>query len=236
MKRENTLIITPTYNERENIHPLVNAIFEAQPDIHILVVDDNSPDGTAEEVKNHPLFNSQLFLLNRPQKEGLKKAYQAGFQFGIDNNYDYLIQMDADLSHHPKHLKEMFELIETHDLVIGSRYVLQGKTKNWNLKRRFISRGGNLYAKFILNLPFHDLTAGFKCYRQKTLIDINYKSLKCNGYAYQIETVWRTFRKNLRIKEIPIIFEDRQRGETKMSMKIFFEAFFRVLQLRLTFF
>ncbi len=231
-----TLVIIPTYNEYDNVEKLLSETYAALPETHILIVDDNSPDKTAELVnqlqqKNYP---DQLHLLKRAGKLGLGTAYIAGFKWALERTYQYIFEMDADFSHHPKYLPELLAKAQAGaDLVLGSRYVPGGGVKNWGLLRRIISRGGSLYAKLILGLPLHDLTGGFKCFRRNTLEKLPLNSVQCAGYAFQIELTYRTYLAGLVIEESPILFIDRTLGQSKMSKKIFLEAVWMVLQMRL---
>lgn len=227
------IVILPTYNEKENITKIVQAIFELKQPLDILIVDDNSPDGTGKiadkltyQYKNH------LFVLHRQGKEGLGRAYIAGFKWALERNYDNIIQMDADFSHDPKYLKDMLREIKNNDLVIGSRYVKGGGTKGWPIYRKIISRGGSLYSKIILGISLNDLTGGFKCWRANLLKKIGLNAITSNGYSFQIEMNYRAYRKRAKIKETPIIFVDRTNGKSKMSKKIFREAIFKVWQIR----
>jgi dolichol-phosphate mannosyltransferase len=233
-ERERALVILPTYNEISNLQPIAEAIFAVGP-FHILVVDDNSPDGTGELADRlaaaHP---DRLFVLHRTAKEGLGKAYIAGFHWGLDHGYDLLFEMDADFSHDPRHLPQFVNRIRAGaDVVLGSRYIRRGGTRNWSLLRRVISRGGSLYAQVILGLPFHDLTGGFKCFRRHALEAINLDTITANGYGFQIEMTYRCYKHGLRIVETPIIFADRRVGQSKMSRNIVFEAMWMVWKLRL---
>ncbi len=227
-----TLIIIPTYNEKENLERIVQAIFQVVPFVHILVVDDNSPDGTGNIADRIASENDQLFVLHRSEKQGLGAAYIAGFDYALENNYDRILEMDADFSHDPKYLPEMIKASDHADLVIGSRYVTGGGTKNWSLGRRILSRGGGIYARMILQLQIQDLTAGFVCYRKEALQNIELEDVSSEGYVFQIEMKYRVFLKNMRIREIPIIFPDREEGVSKMNSKIAREAIFQVWKLR----
>lgn len=229
------LIIVATYNERENITPLLSEIYTYAPESNVLVVDDSSPDKTYEVVQklSDTIYKDKLFLLKRAGKLGLGTAYIAGFNWGIERKYDVIMEMDADFSHNPKYLPRFFEEIKTNDLVIGSRYIHGGGVLNWGLGRKIISKGGSMYSRFILGLDIRDLTGGFKCYRSEVLKTINVNELKSNGYSFQIEGTYKTFLNKFKIKEIPIIFEDRRVGQSKMSGGIFLEALFMVLKLRM---
>lgn len=228
------MIIIATYNEKDNIEKMLAEVYENVPDVHVLVIDDNSPDKTYEIVENLAAtkYSGKLFLIKRAGKLGLGTAYVAGFNWGLARDYDAIGQMDADFSHNPKYLPSMFEALETYDLVLGSRYVAGGGVVNWSLKRKLISRGGSLYAKIILGLPQNDLTGGFKCFRREVLETIDVNQLKSTGYSFQIETTYKTYLNGFKIKEIPIIFEDRVLGVSKMSGNIFKEAILMVLALR----
>lgn len=230
------LIIIATYNEKDNIEKMLMDVFASVPDVNILVIDDNSPDKTHEIVERliTERYPVQLHLMKRAGKLGLGTAYIAGFNWGLERDYDVIGHMDADFSHNPKYLPSMFEaLANGYDLVLGSRYVKGGGVVNWGLKRKIISRGGSLYAKIILGLPFNDLTGGFKCFKRKVLETIGINELKSTGYSFQIETTYKTYLNGFKIKEIPIIFEDRILGQSKMSGSIFKEALLMVLRMRL---
>src|SRR5437764_1072536 len=227
-----TLIIIPTYNERENLAPLLEQIFAYTPDSDILIVDDNSPDGTgqlADEIHNE---NPRVSVLHRPGKLGLGTAYIAGFKYAIANGYDAAFEMDADFSHDPRYLPDFLTAIQDADLVIGSRYVPGGGTPNWSFLRRFISGGGNIFARFMLGIPVQDCTAGFRCYRRQVLESIDLDTIQSQGYAFQVEMAYRVMRQGFKIVETPIVFMDRRIGKSKMSRKIVIEAFIYVLQAR----
>ena len=231
-----SLIIIATYNERENIVHLINDIFAVTPDVDILVIDDSSPDKTYELVEEliQNKFREKLFLIKRAGKLGLGTAYVAGFNWALERNYEVILHMDADFSHNPKYLPQFFEEIRTNDLVIGSRYINGGGVVNWGLIRKFISRGGGLYSRLILGLHINDLTGGFKCFRAKVLETIGINDLKSGGYSFQVETTYKTFLNKFKIKEIPIIFEDRRVGQSKMSSGIFIEALLMIIKLKFT--
>lgn len=228
-----SIVILPTYNEKENITKIVPVILQQRLNLHILITDDNSPDGTGKLAdklaKNDP---KKVFVLHRAKKEGLGRAYVASFQWAINKGYDVIIQMDADFSHDPKYLKTMLKEIKNYDLVIGSRYVAGGGTRNWGILRKIISRGGSLYSKIILGISLNDLTGGFKCWQAELLKKIDLDSITSNGYSFQIEMNYRAVTLGAKIKEIPIIFADRNLGASKMSKKIFMEAITKVWQLR----
>lgn len=229
------LIIIATYNEKENIEKILAAVFLNVPDAHVLVIDDNSPDKTADIVAGlaQSKYPGQLFLLKRAGKLGLGTAYVAGFNWALERDYMAILHMDADFSHNPKYLPAMFAALETNDLVLGSRYVKGGGVLNWPLKRKIISRGGSLYSQIILGLPIHDLTGGFKCWRREVLETIGINNLEATGFSFQIETTYKTYLNGFRIKEIPIIFEDRIMGVSKMSGSIFSEAMKMVWKMRM---
>src|SRR5438128_11308516 len=227
-----TLIIIPTYNELENLRPLLQEVFSYSPGCDVLIVDDNSPDGTgklADELHNE---NPHVHVLHRAGKLGLGTAYIAGFKYAIERNYDAAFEMDADFSHDPRYLPDFLEAIENADLVIGSRYIPGGDTPNWSLLRRFISGGGNIFARFMLGIPVHDCTAGYRCYRRKVLESIDLDTIQSQGYAFQIELVYRVMKHGFKIVETPIVFMDRRVGKSKMSRKIVIEGFTYVLKAR----
>jgi dolichol-phosphate mannosyltransferase len=228
-----TLIVTPTYNESKNIKALVDTLFQLNLDYHILVVDDNSPDGTAKIVMELQKNYNNLHLAKRPKKRGLGTAYCYGFKWALERDYDYIVQIDADLSHNPEDVPQMVELLNEHDLVIGSRYCNGISVVNWPLRRLFLSYGANLYSRIVTGVKIKDLTAGFKAWRRKVLEDIDYDNIRSQGYAFQIEMNFHAERKGYRIYEHPIIFIDRTIGESKMSRKIMFETAYLVWQFRL---
>ncbi|RTK96744.1 MAG: polyprenol monophosphomannose synthase [Neisseriaceae bacterium] len=229
------MIIVATYNEKDNITNILAEIYKNVPDVHVLVIDDNSPDKTYEIVEQlaKEKYPNQLFLMRRSGKLGLGTAYVAGFKWGLERDYEAIGQMDADFSHNPKYLPEMFNTLNNYDVAIGSRYVKGGGIINWGLKRKIISRGGSLYSKIILGLPLNDLTGGFKCWRREVLATIGIDNLMSTGFCFQIETTYKAFINGFRIKEVPIIFEDRIFGQSKMSGGIFKEALITVWKLRL---
>lgn len=227
------LIIIPTYNERENIGVLLDKIKELTFfDVDILVVDDNSPDQTGELVKSRQQNQANLFLLARPGKQGLGAAYQAGFDWGLKNNYDVLIQMDADLSHDPRYLPRLISRIRSNDFVIGSRYVCQGGTEGWGILRRWLSVAGNLYARLILGMDIKDFTGGFNAWRAEVLKKIGWEDIHSNGYSFQIELKYRAAQNGFSYSEIPIIFTERRTGQSKMDFRIIKEAVWMTLYLR----
>ena len=227
-----TLIIIPTYNEVDNLRPLIGEIFSYAPQTDILVVDDNSPDGTGKLADELSQENPQIHVLHRAGKLGLGTAYIAGFKYAIEQQYDAAFEMDADFSHNPRYLPDFLQAIEDADMVIGARYIKGGGTPNWSPLRRFISGGGNTYTRLMLGFGIHDYTAGFRCYRRRVLESIDLDSIESQGYAFQIELVYRVMRHNFKIVEIPIVFVDRRVGKSKMSRKIFIEGFTFVFRTR----
>lgn len=228
------LVVIPTYNEIANIKTIVQQVL-AYDWLHVLVVDDNSPDGTAKAVQEliDTEFADRLFLHKRAGKLGLGTAYLEGFSWALKKDYEAVLEMDADFSHNPKYLPAFRQAFDNGtDLVLGSRYVNGGGVKNWGLIRKFISRGGSLYARTILGLNIRDLTGGFKCFRRQVLESLDFDSVKSNGYSFQIELTYRTWQKGFKIVEVPIIFEDRTLGASKMSRKIFLEAIIMVWKMR----
>ena len=229
----NTLIISPTYNEKKNISSLIETILNIDENYHILIIDDNSPDGTANIVKELQLKYKNLFLEERPGKAGLGTAYKYGFNWALRRNYENIIQMDADLSHDPKEIKEMVRLLNNYDLVIGSRYIDGVSVVHWPIKRLILSYGANLYARIVTGLPIKDSTGGFKAWKRKVLDSIDLNGVKSQGYSFQIEMNWRAWQKKFSILEHPIIFSDRTVGESKMSKKIMFEAIIVIWRMRI---
>jgi dolichol-phosphate mannosyltransferase len=227
------LVIVPTYNERENIPRLVPSILAADPSLEVLIVDDGSPDGTGEIADEIASQEPRLHVLHRSGKLGLGTAYIAGFKWGLAAGYDILFEMDADFSHDPAHLPTFLEAIRDYDLVLGSRY-LEGRVTvvNWPIGRLLLSYFANLYARWITGVPVADLTGGFKCFRREVLEAIPLDRVESNGYAFQIEMSFRAWRRNFRLGEIPIMFVDRDIGESKMSKQIVREAVWRVWRLR----
>lgn len=226
------LVIIPTYNEKENIQLIVDAVLEVDTELEILVVDDSSPDGTGAIVDEMRQTRSRLHHLSRQGKEGLGKAYLAGFRWGLEKGFDVLTEMDADFSHRPEDLKKILEQVKTHDFVVGSRWVPGGGTINWGWLRQFISRGGSLYARMILWHPMNDWTGGFNAWRKEVLQGIDLDAVESEGYSFQIELKYRALKRKFVGKEVPILFEDRRLGQSKMSLKIVLEALYRVWMIR----
>ena len=235
----NTLIVIPTYNESENIEKFLRSIFDITgggPKHHILVVDDNSPDGTAAIVEHlmRTGYGERLFLIVRECKQGLGTAYLRGFQWGLERDYRIIVEMDADFSHNPLYLSAMTQEMNQYDGIIGSRYVTGGGVRGWGPLRKIISRGGSLYARWILGIPVHDLTGGFNLWKREVLERIDLNRIKSEGYAFQIELKYRAFKRGFRLLEFPIVFKDRRQGKSKMSKKIILEAVYRVWQIKMS--
>ncbi|MDX9858366.1 MAG: polyprenol monophosphomannose synthase [candidate division Zixibacteria bacterium] len=227
------LIIFPTYNERENIEKIVHAVLPLDARIHVLIVDDNSPDGTGELADKLARQQNNVYVLHRERKEGLGRAYIAGFKWAIKEGFDFVFEMDADFSHGPEYIRDFLREIQHHDLVIGSRYISGVNVINWPMSRLLLSYFANVYTRWITGLPLRDATGGFKCFRREVLEAINLDDVKSTGYSFQIEMSMRAWKKGFRIKEIPIIFVDRVAGSSKMSKKIVREAVWMVWLLRL---
>jgi dolichol-phosphate mannosyltransferase len=228
------VICLPTYNERENLEPMVRALGDLGLEgLEVLVIDDGSPDGTGEIADRLAAELPRVHVLHRARKEGLGPAYLAGFARALELGADFVFEMDCDFSHDPADVPLLAAAAEEADLVLGSRYVAGGGTRNWNLVRRFISRGGSLYAQVLLQLGIRDLTGGFKCYRRVVLETIDLGAIDSRGYAFQIETTYRTIRAGFRVVEVPITFADREVGGSKMSKSIVVEAIWKVPLLRL---
>jgi dolichol-phosphate mannosyltransferase len=227
-------VCLPTYNERENLEPMVDRLGEilSEDDV-VLVIDDNSPDGTGEIADRLAAERSWVHVLHRPRKEGLGPAYLDGFRRVLDLGADLIFELDCDFSHDPADIPRLAAAAEEADLVIGSRYVPGGGTRNWGLVRRLISRSGSLYAQILLGVPVRDLTGGFKCYRRAVLETIDLDAIDSKGYAFQIETTYRALRAGFRVTEVPIVFVDRVVGGSKMSKSIVLEAVWKVPALRL---
>ncbi|MFO7654720.1 MAG: polyprenol monophosphomannose synthase [Candidatus Krumholzibacteriia bacterium] len=228
------VVVVPTYNEADNVGRLLPQILAQDPRLSVLVVDDNSPDGTAAVVKRLPQYGDRVQLLERPGKAGLGAAYIAGFQWVLANTAaDAVFEMDADFSHDPAALPAFLQEIRDHDLVLGSRYLRGVTVVNWPLSRLVLSVGANHYARLVTGLPISDCTGGFKCFRRAVLESLPLRSIKSDGYSFQIEMNYHVWRRGYRIKEIPIIFTDRQVGISKMSRRIIWEAMWMVWSLRL---
>jgi glycosyltransferase involved in cell wall biosynthesis len=228
----NTLVIIPTYNERENIVPLIRKILSLPAELEILVVDDNSPDGTAEAVREEFSASSRVHLRQREKKLGLGTAYSAGFRHALEGGYANAITMDADFSHNPDHIPQFLQADSGYDLVIGSRYIPGGGTVNWGVIRKIISRTANLLAHGFLALKPADCTSGFRLYRAHTLKRLDFEGVVADGYSYLVEILFRAARNNTSITEVPIVFEDRRIGKSKISRKEIFKAIRTMIRLK----
>lgn len=233
MNQTKSLVIIPTYNELENIPRIIPAVLSQDASINILIVDDGSPDGTANYVKEQMKINNRIHILEREKKMGLGTAYIAGFKYALQNNYDFIFEMDADFSHDPNELKNFLMAIKENDLVLGSRYINGVRVLNWPMARLLLSFFASVYTRIITGMPIKDATGGFKCFRRKVLESIDLDKVKSNGYSFQIEMTFKAYCKGFRIKEIPIVFIDREKGKSKMSKKIVREAVTMVWKLRL---
>jgi dolichol-phosphate mannosyltransferase len=225
-------VVLPTYDERENLPAIVPAILSASPELDVLVVDDDSPDGTGALADELAVREPRVRVLHRARKEGLGRAYLAGFEVALRAGYGRILEMDADFSHEPERLPALLDASHEADLVLGSRYVPGGGTRNWGLARRLLSRGGSVYARTILGVGVHDLTGGFKCFRREVLERIDLPTVTSAGYAFQIELTWRALRAGFRVVEVPIVFADRRVGQSKMSRAIVLEALWKVWLIR----
>ncbi len=228
---KNVLVIIPTYDERENVGPISRAVLASCPEAHILFVDDNSPDGTGALIDSLVAANRQIHVLHREEKNGLGRAYIAGFKWAIQNKYDLIFEMDADFSHNPCEIPHFIHAAETADLVIGSRYINGIRIINWPLSRLILSKGAASYVQFITGMPISDPTGGFKCFRREVLETIALDRIQSNGYSFQIEMNHTAWMKGFQIAEIPIVFEDRHSGYSKMSSTIVHEALGMVWKL-----
>ena len=227
-----TLVVVPTYNEKENISALIKAVFELPVSVEILVVDDSSPDGTGQIVEGLKKTYSGLHILTRHKKEGLGRAYIAGFKWGIDHKYEVIVEMDADFSHRPLDLVKLINRIPEYDFAVGSRWVDGGNTINWGVLRKIISKGGSFYSRTILGYPLRDWTGGFNAWKSKVLVGIGLDTIQSNGYSFQIELKYKALKNGFKGTESPILFEDRRVGKSKMSMGIVLEAFIKVWKIR----
>jgi dolichol-phosphate mannosyltransferase len=227
-----SLVIIPTYNERENLPRLVPAVLEKNDSLDVLVVDDGSPDGTGEVAESLARKSDCVRVMHRSTKQGLGTAYVAGFRYALDQGYDRIVQMDADFSHRPEDLPRLLKATEFADVVVGSRNVPGGRVEDWSLLRRFVSKGGSLYSRMLLGLPVKDCTSGFKCFRRRVLETVDFAGVASNGYGFQVEMNHLCHRARFAIAEVPIVFPDRTAGESKMSWPIFWEAAGLVWKLR----
>ncbi len=227
-----TLICVPTYNEAGNIERFVDAVLDVRPDVHLLVIDDDSPDGTGRIADAIADARPEVHVLHRTAKEGLGRAYIDGFRWALERDYQHIVEMDADFSHRPCDLPELIDQLEHYDVVIGSRYVAGGATENWGLLRRAISRAGGFYARLLLGCDIRDLTAGFVAWRREVLETIDLDGVEASGYVFQVELKYRAHRAGFKILEVPIIFPDREVGESKMTPDIALEALTRLWKIR----
>jgi dolichol-phosphate mannosyltransferase len=234
MNNQKILIVIPTYNERENIVLLIPEILRVLPDAHILVVDDSSPDGTSAAVKELAANSGggNVFVLDRPAKQGLGRAYISGFKWALERDYEFIFEMDADFSHSPAYLPNFIEAARENDLVIGSRYICGVNVVNWPMSRLLLSYFANRFARAVTGLRITDCTGGYKCFRRAVLESVDLGGIASSGYSFQIEMNFFAWQNGFRVKEIPIVFTDRQRGESKMSSKIIKEAALLVWKLR----
>ena len=228
-----TLIISPTYNEKDNISTIIHEVFVRDHNYHMLIIDDNSPDGTADIVRELKKTYSNLHLVVRDKKNGLGKAYIFGFKWALKRDFEAIVQMDADMSHHPKEIDKMKKLLKNYDLTIGSRYIDGVSVVKWPIRRLILSYGANLYSRIITGMPLRDATGGFKVWKRKVLESIDLDNVKSSGYSFQIEMNFRAWIKGFKLVEHPIIFIDRTIGQSKMSRKIMFEAIWMVWRLRI---
>ena len=229
-----SLVVLPTYNERENLEAIVAAILAQADDLEVLVVDDGSPDGTGRMADNLAEANPRIHVMHRPSKQGLGTAYIQGFEWALARDYDYIFEMDADFSHDPADLLRLRAAVSSGrgDAAVGSRWVGGGGTRNWSFLRTFISRGGSVYARLILGVPVSDLTSGFKCFSKHVLSQLDLSTVRSNGYAFQVEMNYRCHQRGFRVVEVPIVFVDRRVGKSKMGTHIVTEAMLVVLRLR----
>jgi dolichol-phosphate mannosyltransferase len=222
------LVIIPTYNEADNIKPIVARVRSAVPDAHILVADDNSPDGTGKLADEIAVGDDAVHVLHRKGKEGLGAAYLAGFRWGIEHGYGVLVEMDADGSHQPEELPRLLTALKGADLVLGSRWIPGGRVVNWPKSREFISRGGSTYSRILLDVPIRDVTGGYRAFRKETLEGLGMDEVASAGYCFQVDLAWRAVKAGFHVVEVPITFVERERGDSKMSRNIIVEALFRV--------
>ena len=227
-------MIIPTFNEIENIEAIIREVLSLEHDFNILIIDDGSPDGTADKVKELQVeFKDRIFLIQRSGKQGLGTAYIAGFKWGIERGYEFLFEMDADFSHPPTKLVNLYQAcLQGADIAVGSRYARGGKVENWPFDRLFLSYGASLYVRIITGMPVKDPTAGFVCYRSQVLRELDLDRIEFVGYAFQIEMKYKSFKKGFKIVEVPIVFKDREKGQSKMNASIIKEAVTGVLKLR----
>ena len=226
-----TFVVIPTYNEVSNIEELIDTLFTWKADLEILVVDDHSPDGTVEVVKKKMKGNTRIFLIERPKKMGLGSAYKVGFQYVLEKGAEVIFEMDGDFSHHPRYLPTMLERLKEADVVIGSRYIKGVSVVDWPMRRILLSYCANGWVRAMTGVPSRDMTSGFKAFRREALISLDFSKIRSEGYSFLIEVNFRLYRKRFRLVEIPIIFTDRNVGQSKMTRSIMVEAFFTVWRL-----
>jgi len=222
------LVIIPTFQERENLPSIVGRVRASVPEAHVLVADDNSPDGTGKVADELASDDDRVHVLHRAAKEGLGAAYVAGFEWALAAGYDVIVEMDADGSHQPEQLPRLLDALESADVVLGSRWVAGGEVSNWPKSREFLSRGGNMYTRVVLGLPLRDATGGYRAYRAKVLRAFDLTTVRSQGYCFQVDLAWRSWQRGYRVVEVPITFVERVLGASKMSRKIVFEALWRV--------
>lgn len=230
---EKALIIIPTYNEIENVRAIAAAVIAVCPDLHILFVDDNSPDGTGKVANELAGGDSRVHTLHQQDKRGLGRAYLAGFKWALSRDYTHVFEMDADFSHNPSDIPKFITAAKNADLVLGSRYINGIRIINWPLSRLILSQGAGTYVRFITGMPFSDPTGGYKCFRREVLEAIDMENIKSNGYSFQIEMTYTAWKLGFRVVEVPIVFEDRRSGHSKMNSNIIREALWMVMKLRL---
>ena len=231
---EKALVVIPTYNEIENVERMIAEVLEQSPNVDVLIVDDNSEDGTGELADSLATRHKRVRVIHRERKLGLGSAYVRGFRYALENGYDYAFEIDCDFSHDPKEISRFLELIQDYDLVVGSRYLGGVSVVNWPMSRLLLSYFANVYARIVTGVPIKDLTGGFKCYRRKVLEGLDLDRIHSDGYAFQIETDFKAYKKGFRVLETPIIFVERRAGVSKMSKRIIWEAFWLVWRLRLS--
>lgn len=225
-------VVMPTYNEAENLEGIARRILELHPAFNIVVVDDNSPDGTGKIAESLSYNDSRIYVIHRPKKAGLGRAYTEGFKFALSKGADLVFEMDADFSHDPKYLKDLLEASRFSDLVIGSRYIDGVRVEGWRFRRLLLSKFANMYVSYLLVRPVWDFTGGFRCYRRAVLESIELDSIKSDGYAFQIEMTHLAFKHGFKVREVPIVFKERQHGYSKISKKVIWEAFWLTLKFR----
>ncbi len=230
---DKALLIIPTYNEIDNIERMLTTVHDFYPDLSILILDDGSPDGTAQVVKDRQRQQDNLFLIEREGKQGLGTAYITGFRFALERGYEYVFEMDCDFSHDPRDVSKLLEAAQRHDLVIGSRYIDGIRIINWPMRRLLLSYFAGVYTRWVTGLKILDVTGGFKCFTRRALESLDLDRIFSNGYSFQIELNYRIWKQGMSIKEVPIVFTERRDGQSKMSRRIVWEAVFAVIRLRL---